>query len=385
MINVREIDPYGGLRRFIDFPASLYRGTPFWVPPLAVVERRVLSPRSNPVFEFSEASYLMAFDGARPVGRVAAILNRRFNEASGRRAVRFGWLDFVDDPAVCAALLGAVERFAAARGMSEVHGPLGFTDFDRTGVLVEGFDKTGTIHSGYNHAYYEPRILAAGYSPPAAEWVEYEIQAPPAIPEKIARVAAAAEARGFSTLRRARRLSRASLRRHAAAAFRLVNDSYRGLYGFYPLTDRQIEWLLDGFLGVAQSDYYSVVFDPAGRVAGFALSCPSMSKASKASGGHLLPFGFLRLAAAAIGRNDTVDMLLVAVRPDAARRGATALIFRDLLEAYLRRGVTRGEAHWQMVDNTGVRSMWGMFERHIHKRRRCYEKVSAVRAAASTI
>ncbi len=379
MIHVREISPRRELRKFIAFPSILYHQCPQWAPPLAVVEQRTLDPRGNPAFGFCEASYLMACDGTRPVGRVIAILNRRLNEATGRRTIRFAWPDSVDEPAVCAALRGAGERFATERGMDEIHGPLGFTDFDRTGVLVEGYDEPGTIHSNYNYSYYEPHIRAAGYSP-AAEWVEYEVLTPPAIPDKILRVAAVAEKRGFSTLR-CRRVSRG----HAAAAFRLVNDSYQGLYGFYSLTDTQIEWLLDGFLGVAQKDFYSVVLDPTGTVVGFGLSSPSMSKASKASGGCLLPFGFARLAAAAFGRNDTVDMLLVAVRPDAARRGATALIFRDLLETYLRRGIVRCEAHWQMVDNAGVRTMWRNFGHRIHKRRRCYERFFGRNPEKSTI
>lgn len=373
MIEIRQLSSSrSDLRRFTQFQIDLYKDNDCYVPPLVSDDVNTLDPKRNPAFDFSKAAYFMAYRDGRPVGRIAAMINSLVNEKEGRKAARFGFVDFIDDREVSAALFGAAEQWAREQGMTEIVGPLGFTDLDHEGMLVEGFDELGTMATIYNYPYYPAHIEALGYEK-EQDWVEFVMDVPDAIPDKYSRIADIVKKK-FG-LRVLKFKSRKEIKeKYGHALFHLINESYDSLYGYSPLTERQIDYYIDLYLGLLDLDLVTLVVDAADQLVGVGISMPSMSRALQKSRGHIFPFGWVHLLRGLKGRNDRVDLMLVAVKPSFQSKGVNALLFQDLIPQYIKRGYKWAESNPEMEDNAKVQSQWEYFTRRQHRRRRAYSK-----------
>jgi len=369
-ISVEEVTSNRDLKKFISFPQRLYKGDPYWVPPLNFDEMNTLRKDRNPAFECCTASYWMAYKNGVPAGRIAGIINNRFNELWQKHQARFGWVDFIDDQDVSEALFSAAENWAQGRGMTSIHGPLGFTDMDREGMLVEGFEELGTLATIYNYRYYPRHIERLGYRKDV-DWVEYLMNPSTGVPEKIERLARVVADRYHLTTLRVKKAK--ELLPYANEIFYLINETYANLYGFVPLTERQIQSYVKQYFGFILPEYVPIVLDQEGRLAAFGITMPSMSKALQKTHGKLFPFGFLSLYRA-MKHNGRVDLYLTAVRPDLQEKGVNAILIYEMNILYAKRHITQVESNPELETNLKVRAQWRFYEGRQHKRRRCYLK-----------
>lgn len=369
-IITKEVASRKELDEFIRFPVQLYHGDPFYVPAIFFDEKNTLSRQRNPAFEHCEAKYFLAFDGKRMVGRVAAILNHKHIAKWGQKYLRFGWLDFIHDPQVSAALMGAVEAWGISEGMDAVHGPLGFTDLDREGMLVEGFDELATLSTNYNFPYYPIHMEMLGYRKDI-DWVEYEMTVPPQPDPVIARIADISLRRNKLQIAQLRR--KKDLLRYAGDVFDLLDESYAHLYGTVPLTRRQVDVYIKQYFGFVKPEFVPMVLDEHGRLVAFGVTIPSLSKALQRCRGRLLPFGFLHLLHA-LGKNDVFDLYLVAVQQAYQNKGVNAILMDRMNHVFNKLGVTKVESNPELETNTNVQGQWKYYQRRQHKRRRVYLK-----------
>ena len=373
MIEIREVAPTkGNIKKFVKFERDLYKGNPYYVPPLLSSELDNLLPERNPAFDFCEAQYYMAYRDGKPAGRIVVMINRQINEISGEKLARFGWIDFEDDPEVAAALLKKAEDWAASKGMEKIVGPLGFTDMDREGTLVEGFEELSTMATIYNHPYYESHIRAAGYEKDS-DWMEFVMEVPDSIPERYNRIADIVKQK-FG-LRVVKYTSRSRVKAdYGHALFHLINDTYKDLYQYSPLTERQIDKYIGDYLGLLNLDLLTLIVDKDRQLVGVGIALPSMSRALQKSHGLMLPFGWYHLLKGLKGVNDRVDLLLVAVKPEYQNRGVNALLFQDLIPQFIKYGYKYAESNPEMESNAKVQSQWEYFTRRQHRRRRSFYK-----------
>lgn len=360
------------LLQYVQFGIDLYRGNDCYVPPLITDQIDTLRPEGNPAYDFCEAQSFMAFRNGEPVGAITAIINRAANEKTGERQVRFGFMDFIDDEEVVDALFDAVAAWGRERGMTEMVGPLGFTDLDPEGMLTEGYDEIGTMATIYNYPYYVDHMERMGFEKDA-EWVEYRITVPDGIPEKHQRISDIV-ARKFGLKVKKFTSKKKIKEQYGRAIFDLVNEAYADLYGFVPLTDRQIEHYINIYLGVLRLDDVTLIVDSDERLVALGISMPSMSKALQKSRGRLFPFGWYHLLRAIKGHSDVVDLLLVAVKPEYQSKGVNALLFSDLIPRYIANGYKFAESNVELEGNANVQKQWEYFERRLHRRRRAWKK-----------
>lgn len=369
-VSVREVRSPRDLRAFVRFPFRLYRDCPYWVPPLLRDEYGTLRPDKNPAFENCTARYWLATRHGRPVGRIAGILNHAYIAKWNSARARFGWVDFTDDREVSEALFRTVESWAKSQGMASIHGPLGFTDMDREGMLIEGFGELSTMATNYNYPYYPEHIEALGYVKDT-DWLEFEVKVPDTIPEKALRIAELTmQRRGLHVLDAKR--SKDFLP-YARELFGVINQAYENLYGFVPLTEKQIDMYVKQYIPNVVPDYLKLILDRDDRVAAFVIGMPSLSRALQKSRGRLFPLGFLHLLRA-LHRPRTIDLYLGAVRPDLQGKGADALLITELNKSCIKNGIVSAESNLELEDNALVQAHWKHFERRQHKRRRCYVK-----------
>ena len=367
-IEIREVVSSRDLKQFIRFPFQLYQGNSCWVPPLEFDELNTLRSDKNPAFEYCEARYWMAFRDGVPAGRIAGIINRRYIEKWKNRYARFGWIDFIDDEEVCRALLQTVENWAHQNGLTAVHGPLGFTDLDREGLLVEGLQELGTLATIYNHAYYPRHLEACGYRKDI-DWVEFQGKTPAVLPEKVLRVAEIARKRNKLRLLEVTRAK--EILKYARGVFDVLDAAYEGLYGVVPLTDRQVDAYIKQYFGFVNPEYIKIVLDEHDKVAGFLIALPSLSLALQKSRGRLLPFGFFHLYRA-LKHNRYLDLYIAAVRPDMQGKGVNAIFLTEIAKTAIKNGIVSTESNPELETNTKVQSQWEYYETRQHKRRRCF-------------
>jgi GNAT superfamily N-acetyltransferase len=328
----------------------------------------------NPSFECCDAEYFMAFKDGKMVGRVAGIINRRANERWDRKLVRFGWFDFVDDTEVSEALLKAVEDWGRGQGMTEIAGPLGFIDTDREGMLVDGFDQLSTMYVNYNYPYYPKHMECLGGFEKDNDYVEMKVKVPEVVPEKFSKITEMVRKRyGL----RVHKFSRRELidEGYGRKVFDLLNATYKDLYGFSQLSNKQIDKLVNDYIKIADLNLVTAVFDGDNMV-GFGITFPSFSHAmQKTRDGRFLPFGWWHmLKILKWHRTNIVDLLLIGVLPEYRAKGANALIFDDLIRWFQRYNFEWAETGPQMETNEGVLSQWQYLESIIHRRHRCYCK-----------
>jgi GNAT superfamily N-acetyltransferase len=369
-LQIREVNSLKELKSFIRFPIELYRNNPCWVPSLTFDELNTLRSDKNPAFEHCQARYWLATKDGRIVGRIAAIYNPKHIEKWKQPYLRFGWIDFVDDSTVSAALLGTVETWAREMGMTAIHGPLGFTDLDREGMLVEGFTELGTLATTYNHPYYPVHMEKLGYIKDI-DWVEYEMAVPPEPNQTIARIADISLRR--NKLKLLELTNKKQLLPLAKELFELFSDEYKNLYGVVPLTEKQVQSYIAQYFGFITPAFVPIVVDQNNRMVAFGIVMPSLSKALQKSHGKLFPFGFIYLLNA-LRKNDRADLLLVAVRSEYQGKGVNAILMNKMQEVFNRIGVTRVETNPELETNTNVQGQWKYYERRQHKRRRIFIK-----------
>ncbi len=373
MIEIKTINPTKEeLKKFTQYQIDLYDGNPYFVPPLVSDDVATLSPEVNPAFDFCDSVYFMAYRDGQPVGRIAGIINRQVNEHHGTSNARFGFIDFIDDPEVSGALLKAVEDWARAKGLKRLIGPLGFTDLDHEGMLVEGFEELSTMATIYNYPYYAEHMAHHGYKK-ESDWIEFVIDVPAAVPEKMNRIAELVKKKyGLKVLKYT---SRKRIKdEYGRALFHLINDSYDGLYEYSRLTERQIDYYIDIYLNLLDLDLVTLIVDKEGKLVGVGISMPSMSRALQKSKGRFFPFGWWHLLKGLKGKNDRVDLLLVAVKPEYQNKGVNALLFQDLIPYYQRNGYKWAESNPEMETNAKVQSQWEYFDYRQHRRRRSFYK-----------
>lgn len=376
-VEIRKVKGKKALKTFIDFHYDLYKGSEYDVPNLFQDELNTLSPDKNAVFEFCEAEYYIAYKDGKPAGRVAAIINNKANERWGRKAVRFGWIDFIDDREVSAALLGAVEDYGRAHGMMEIVGPLGFTDMDPEGMLTFGFDQLGTMPTIYNYPYYPEHMEGMDGYVKDNDYVEYKLFVPEKVPDKYAKIAAMIEKRYDLHVKK---ITKRDIYKngYGKKIFDLINMTFKDLYGYSELTDRQIEQYINMYFSFVDLNLITLVEDHScgNKLVGIGITIPSLSHAlQKCRRGRLLPFGWWHvLRAVKFHKTDIVDLLLLGVLPEYRAKGVNAMMFADLIPRYYEYGFKWGESQVEMETNEGVQSQWDYLETEHHKRRRCYKK-----------
>ena len=377
-IEIKKVESRSDLRKFIDFHNDLYKGSPYDVPNLYFDEMNTFRKDKNAAFEFCEAEYFLAYRDGKVVGRVAAIINHSANKKWERESVRFGWIDFIDDIEVSKALLNAVEDYGRSKGMKEIVGPLGFTDMDPEGMLMYGYDQLGTQATAYNYPYYIEHMDRMGGWEKDNDYVEYKLYVPDEMPEKYAKIAQMIQKRYNLQIKKLKRNEIYGPTGYGKKIFDVINDTFKDLYGYSKLTDRQIEQYVKMYLPMADLDLITLIEDwntPDHKVIGVGISIPSLAHALQKCGGKLFPLGWWYiLRALKFHKTDVVDLLLVGVLPEYRAKGANALLFYDLIPHYQRLGFKWGETHVEMETNMKVQGQWQYLNREIHKRRRCYKK-----------
>ncbi|MCX6354100.1 MAG: hypothetical protein NTZ78_04235 [Candidatus Aureabacteria bacterium] len=369
-VKIKEVTTFKDLKSFIRFPHMLYCGNSNWVPSLFSDEYRTLRQDKNPAFENCQAKYWLAFKQERVVGRIAGIINQLHIEKWKQRYMRFGWVDFVDDLAVSGALFKTVESWAGDMGMAAVHGPLGFTDMDPEGMLVEGFEELGTRATIYNYPYYVTHMEKMGFVK-HFDWVEYEILGPVKPNETISRIADIVTRR--YKLKKLEVRNKKDLLPYAKELFQLLDDEYQHLYPYVPLTKSQVDAYIKHYFGSISPDFVPIVVDGNNRMVAFGISIPSLSRALQKAKGRLFPFGFIHLLKA-LRKNTRMDLYLMAVRSDFRGKGVNALLIDTMHRAFHKFGIIKAESNPELETNRHVQEQWEHFDKRQHKRRRCFIK-----------
>lgn len=378
-IEIRRVTDRKGLDKFIQFHYDLYRGNEYDVPNLYIDELNTFLRDRNAAFDFCEAEYFLALKDGKVAGRVAAIINRRANDKWGRKSVRFGWIDFIDDIDVSEALLDAVAQWGRERGMDEIVGPLGFTDMDPEGMLTWGFDQLGTQATIYNYPYYPEHMEKLGGWEKDNDYVEYKMYVPEAVPEKYMKIAEMVEKRYNLRVKKVKKSEIFGKEDYGQRIFDVINETFKDLYGYSEMTPRQIRQYIGMYLRVVDLNIVTLVEDwntPEHKLVGVGITVPSMSRAfQKCRNGRLFPFGWWHvLRALKFHKTEGVDLLLMGVLPEYRAKGANALMFADLIPRYIAYGWKWGESQVEMESNANVQSQWGPLNPINHKRRRCYRK-----------
>ena len=354
------------LLKFIRFPFKLYKNCPQWVPPFESDELSTLSEK-NPSLAFCERELYMARRDGKTVGRVAAIMNRKANEKWGEKVVRFGWIDFIEDIEVAKALVDKVAEWGKARGAEKIKGPLGFTDMDREGLLVEGFENDSPFTVIYNYPYYGEYLERLGFRKDA-DWTQRVVELSDTLPPMF-RYADLVEKRYGLTIYRPE--NRRDMLAKGKEMFHVLNEAFAPLYEYSKLSEEQIDAYVKQYVPIMNKDLVALVQDAEGRIVGFCINMPSISKAVRKAKGRLFPFGFIPVLRA-LRRNDTIEALLIGVLPEYQGKGANVLIFKYIHENCIRLGIKRMLLNPQLEDNVKVQSLFGEYDPKPYMRRRSY-------------
>ncbi len=374
MTTVHKVTTSRELKKFARFNYKLYKDNPYSVPDLYSDILKTFSREKNPAFEFCEAEYFLAYQDGKIVGRVAAIINHKANATWGKKAVRFGWIDFIDDLDVSRALLKAVEQWGADKGMTTMEGPLGFTDMDAEGMLIEGFEELSTMATIYNYPYYPEHMEKLGLGK-AIDWVEMKLMVPEKLPEQYEKIARIVQQRLNLHVRKLRSVKEIRRTGLGYKIFDLVNEAYKPLFGYSEMTKGQIDRYINEYLPILDLNMVTLVEDANNELVGVGISMASLSRALQKAKGRLWPFGWWHLLKALfIKRPPILDLLLIAIKPEYQGKGVNAIMFADLIPIYIKYGFEWGETNPELEVNDKIQSQWHYLDNRIHKRRRCYTK-----------
>ena len=372
-VTVREVVTKKDLWRWVRFPNRLYKRNPFFVPFLESDEFNTFSgsEEKNPAYAFCETKLFLAYKNGKIVGRIAGLINHAYNKKWNKNAIRFTRFDFIDDYEVSTALFESVTAWGKEKGHTEIMGPIGFTDLDHEGMLVEGFDELNMSITFYNYPYYQVHMERLGLVKDT-DWIEFKISVPSGPIERIDRMFRHVSGRGNYEIVTYR--DRKVLQKEAFEAFELIDSAYSKLYGTVPLTEAVIKKTIEDYIPLVNLKYICAVKDAEGRIVAFGILIPSIAKALKKSNGKMLPLGIFRLLRALKFKNDTLEMFLVAVDPELQAHGIPILIINTLLSVLIKNKVKYCETGPMLETNGAVHSLWSTFEKRQHKRRRCYIK-----------
>lgn len=372
-VEIKEVQSRRELREFVNFPEKLYRHNPYYVPPLEFDQMDTLDQKKGAAQEFCDSKLYLAYKDGKLAGRVAAIVNRLANKQWNHKEVRFGWYDFIDDREVSKALMDKVEEFGRKYGMESVVGPLGFTDFDPEGLLIEGFDQLSTMALIYNYPYYVDHIEEMGFQKDA-DWIEYKIEVPKALPERVARMANIIEQRANVHVTP---LTRKLIKEkdYAHKIFKIINECYKNLYNFTVLPEKMADKYIGFYLKVLDLNYVSLVENDKDEIVAFGITMPSIVRALQRSRGKLFPFGWWYLAKSLfLKREEGVEMLLVGVNPEYRNSGVNTLVQLDMFKKYTDAGVKWAETNAILETNIKNQGQFKEFDRECKKRRCSYIK-----------
>lgn len=372
-IIITPVSSPSDLKKGTLFRIKLYDENPYAVPPLIVDELNTLNPKKNAAFEFCDAQTFHAHRNGEMVGRITGIIQRRANETWNQKNVRFTFFDFIDDLEVSKALLGAVGDWGRKHGMTDIEGPMGFTDMDQEGMLIEGFDQLGTMVTFYNYPYYPAHIQQLGYEK-SADWVEFRVKVVSEMPEKFVRIANIVEQKFKLRTLQFNSMREILKQGYARKLFELVNKSYSGLHGFTQLSERQIDSYVKLYVPLLSPKMISLVVDEEGELIGMGVAMPSLSKALQKAKGRMFPFGFFHLLKALKMKNDLLDLLIVAISPEYQGKGVNSLVFMDLQKKFHSLGFEYAESNPELEVNEKMKAQWEYFPHRQHKRRRAFKK-----------
>ncbi|MCM1313252.1 MAG: N-acetyltransferase [Bacteroides sp.] len=373
-IIIKQVETKKELKKFIRFNYELYKENPYSVPDLYEDMLDTFSDK-NAAMEFCDAVYFLAYKEGKIVGRVAGIINRKANKTWNLNAVRFGWIDFIDDEEVSAKLIEAVEQWGREKGMTEIQGPLGFTDLDAEGMLIEGFEELSTMATIYNYPYYQRHIERLGFEK-EADWIEMLLTVPreTGLPERLKRIAEIVMKKYDLRIKKYTS-SKKIAAEYGQEIFQLINEAFKPLFGYSELSQRQIDQYVKMYLPVLDLKLVSLITEANGRLIGVGISMPSLSRALQKAKGKLFPFGWWHLLKTLkLKKPKLLDLMLVAIKPEYQGKGVNSILFYDLLPIYIEEGYEYVETNVELESNEKVQQQWIYFERRQHKRRRCFKK-----------
>lgn len=372
-VTIRTVQSRKDLKAFVKFPLELYKDCPYYVPGLYMDEMTALDPSRNPMSKYASSRLFLAYMDGKVVGRIAAIVNEIANRNWKHAEVRFGWADFIDDKEVSKALLDAVIAYGKELGMTSVSGPLGFTDFDSEGCVVEGFDDISSYALRFNYPYYKDHFEALGMTK-ANDWLEYRIYVPDAVPEKISRAAALISERYNLHVKKVTKKD-VTKGGYGEKLFNLVNKTYCQLFDYTVLPQDVIGSYVDAYLGLMDMDYVTVVEDAQGNMIAMAVTMPSIARAVQKARGYLFPFGWWHLIKSMyLKHEEALELLLIAVDPEYHNRGVHALLFNEIIPNIIKGGFKYGESNAEMETNTSVQNIWNGYKKELKRRRRVFTK-----------
>ena len=367
-IKVKQVLNSSDLEFFIKFPMELYKGNPYYVPPLINEEKSIWVKEENPALQYSEAAQFLAYKGENIVGRIAVMINHKEEKELGIRKVRFGWLDFIDDIEVSKSLINTAIEYAKSKGISKIEGPMGFTNLDKAGMLTKGFDKLATMIGIYNFDYYPKHMEQLGLVK-EKEWVEFEINFPDTLPDKVEKFSNLIAEKYELELVKFK--SKKDILPLVEPMFKLLDDTYKHLSTYTPITQEQIKHYKEKYFKFIDKDYIVCIKDKYGSLISFAITMPSYSKALQKAKGKLFPFGWWHLLNAG-KKNDRANFYLIGIHPQYQKRGVTAIIFKEIYETFKKKGVKFLETNPELEENASIQALWQDYHPTNHKRRRTY-------------
>ena len=367
-IKVKQVLNSSDLELFIKFPMELYKGNPYYVPPLINEEKSIWMKEENPALQYSEAAQFLAYKGENIVGRIAVMINHKEEKELGIRKVRFGWLDFIDDIEVSKSLINTAIEYANSKGISKIEGPMGFTNLDKAGMLTKGFDKLATMIGIYNFDYYPKHMEQLGLVK-EKEWVEFEINFPDTLPDKVEKFSRLIAEKYELELVKFK--AKKDILPLVDSMFKLLDDTYKNLSTYTPITEEQIKHYKEKYFKFIDKDYIVCIKDKSGSLISFAITMPSYSKALQKAKGKLFPFGWWHLLNAG-KKNDRANFYLIGIHPQYQKRGVTAIIFKEIYETFKKKGVKFLETNPELEENASIQALWQDYNPINHKRRRTY-------------
>ncbi len=368
---IKPVNTKSELIQFIKVPFTLYRDDPLWIPPLISQEKSQFDPNKNPAYRYCDTAFFLALREGKAVGRVAVIINKRYIEKLGRNCGRFGWFECEDNPETANALLGAAENWLLEKGMTEVSGPMGFTDNDMTGFLIEGFEELPTIAGSYNPPWYNDLVTSRGYAK-EVDYVEYKITVPDAFPEKVERLTALIKKRSKVKVFH-EKTTRSLSKKWGHQVFDVLNESYERLYGTTLLDEDEIEYYIKTYLGQVDPEFIKLAAD-GDRLVGFIIAMPNLSKAFQKANGKLFPFGFMHILSD-MKKSRTLDFYLAGIRPDYQGKGVDALMSYEMGVSAFKRKMEFAESNHELEDNKKIQAMWKFYEKRLHRKIRVYHRL----------
>ncbi|MFH5883287.1 GNAT family N-acetyltransferase [Halalkalibaculum sp. DA3122] len=371
MIEIKEMKTTSGLKAFVEFPFSLFEDNPYWVPPIIKEELETFDQSKNPVFKNADAHFFLAFKDGRPAGRIVAIINWLEVNEQHKPKVRFGWFDAINDIEVTRALVQEVEKVGRRHQLQFMEGPVGFSNMDKAGMLVEGFEHPNTMITWYGLPYYKQHFEQLGFER-EKEWVEFKIKIPGEGPnDKVKRFSSLILEK--YNLKVVRFSSKKEILKHVDKIFELVNDTYRNLSTFVPVQPEQVAYYKQKYFRYLHPDFINCVADSDGEIVAFAITMPSFAKALQRAGGRLFPFGWFHLLRARFFHQKAA-FYLIGIKPEYQNKGLTSIIFKEMNEMFNRRGITEVETNPELEDNKAIQALWNSYENELHKRRRTYRR-----------